>query len=181
MQPIYVSEESEVGGEIERIEIGVAVGQTLRRNSQGVEAQYLNAVGQIGLEVRDHALGVERGDKHQLSARTGEFGYGFCCMAKDGVANPTDLLDEGADNFNLVEGEDLVEGLGSTARIVDGYRSITCQGLDQCSPRSSGAWMGQRLIKGVPSADVVKGFDAQGHNGVPILKEAGRIRPILHP
>ena len=68
MQSVCVSEERKIGGEIERVEISPSVGQTLGGDSQGVEAQCLHPVGQIGLEMRDHALGVERGDKYRPGA-----------------------------------------------------------------------------------------------------------------
>ncbi len=74
MQPVRVAKEDKVRGEVERIQIRAAIGQAIGRDAHRIEAEYQRAVGQIGLNLRNDALGIECRDKDRARAAVGEFG-----------------------------------------------------------------------------------------------------------
>src|SRR5207244_5831807 len=92
VQAVGITEKSKIGGEVQLVEIGAAVGQSIRRDTYGVEAEGLCPVEEIRLELSNHAAGVKRGDEHRAGGRTGEFGYRRGRAPKDGLADPSRLL-----------------------------------------------------------------------------------------
>ena len=88
-----VAEKSEVRGEIERIEIGAAVGQAIGRDPHSIEAKHLGPVGQAEPHLRDGALGIECGHEDRADAAAGEFGYGLRGAAENVAAAAHYFLD----------------------------------------------------------------------------------------
>ncbi len=66
------------------------------------------------------------------------------------------------------EPEDFGETRSGAARIVNRHRRVSGERSHQCPRRPGGLRMGQRFVEGVPSARIVKGLDAQGHDCEPI-------------
>src|SRR6266404_7674749 len=122
MEAVGVAKKGKIRSEIQLVEIGAAVGQPIRRDAHGVEAEDLCPCGEIGLELSSHALSVKRSDEHRASARIGEFCR--CCgrVSKDVLANASRLLDVGAGDVDFVEVENFVEAIGRSTGIVHGNR-----------------------------------------------------------
>ena len=173
MQVFGVAKKSEICGEIQPVEIGAAVGQAIRRDAHGVQGEDLRAFGKIGLELSNRALGVKRGDEHGACARSSEFCYRRGSVSKNGLADASHLLNIGAGDFDFGEAEEFVEGGGRSAGIVNGDGCVPRQGGDKSAAETGGAGMGQRLVKDVPSPNVIEGVYAQGHNE-PVPERADR-------
>src|ERR1700730_5045639 len=65
MQAVGIAKKSKIRSEIQLVEIGAGVGQPIRRDAHGVEAEDLCPCGEIGLELSNRALSVKRGDEHR--------------------------------------------------------------------------------------------------------------------
>src|ERR1700680_4653761 len=131
MEAVGVAKKSKIRSEMQLIEIDAAVGQPIRRDAHGVEAEDLCPCGEIGLELSDHAFGVKRSDEHRASARIGEFCRASARVSKEGLANASLLLDVGAGDVDFVEVENFVEAVGRSAGIVHGNRRIPPEGSDK--------------------------------------------------
>ena len=180
MQSICIAKEGKIRGEIDRIEIGVAVGQAIRWDPHRIEAQHIGIDGQIGPQLCGDTLGVECGDKDRARPGAGEVGHGLRHVAENGAADPRDLLDIHAGDLDMIHIEDRGECLGAAARIVNRYRRLVRQQIEQGPRRSSDPRMGQRLVEGVSAAGIVEGLDAQGHDDEPIPEPQSALGPILH-
>jgi hypothetical protein len=102
MQAVGVTEKRKIGGEVELVEIAGAVGQPISRDAQGVKAESLCSVGEIGLELSNRPLSVKCGDKNRAGRRTGKFRYRRGRAPEDALSDAGRLLNIGAGDFKLV-------------------------------------------------------------------------------
>ena len=163
MQRPGIAKQCEIGREIERVEIGAAVRQAFRWNAHRIEAEDLRPGGEIGLQLLDQPLGIERGDQHRAGAALGQSVDRHGTPAEHLPAKPRNILDIDIGDLDGRDAEDLGETFGGAERIDDCGRRARGERRNQRTARRGGMRVGQRLIKRVAAAEVVKGLDAQGH------------------
>ncbi len=178
VQRLGVAEEGKVGREIERVEIGPAVGEASLRQAHNIEGQNLRPGREIGLELSDQPLGVEAGDQHRPGAAAGKIGDRAGGMAKDRRSDPSEVLDKGSRDLDTVERVNLGKAFRGALRVDDRRRARASKRGDESARRTGRVRMGQRLVQRVAAAQIVEGIDAQRH--CPADCDFRNCRAILH-
>ena len=176
VQRAGVAKQGKIGREVERVEIGAAVGEPRLRDAHRIEAQDWCVLGQIRLKLADQPIGLEGGHQHRARPALRQRGDRRGGAPQHRGANARYILDVNAGDLDLRQSENLGEPFRCAIRIDDRDRRLPREPGQQRARRLGRMRVGQRFIQRVPAAEIVEGLDAQRHDHPilhrPLLREA---------
>ncbi len=172
----HVTQEGEVGGEVDRVEIPRRIRQPVLRQPHGIQREDLAARRQQAGDLLLVDLGVKRGDQHRVGRDGAERGDRLRLQPQPGLAEVFHALHEDAGEMATRDRVEGIERLGGSQRIgvVDGQALKPGQPLHQGAGLGGDTRMAQRLEQAmateivarppaIAAVGVGKGVDLQRH------------------
>ncbi len=164
MVAIALTEEGEVGGEVDRRQILPLVGQQRVGHAHLVQGDHIGAVRHEMADLVDQPAGVEGRDQHDGGAASGQLADRPRRLSRQRLADAGDVLHEGAGDGHrsqIVQGG---EGLELRQRVIDRNRAGGGQPCDQRLALGRCLGMAERLEQRHAAAGIREGLDVQGHD-----------------
>ena len=167
-RPSAVAEESEIGREVERVEIAVGATEQFLGDAHLVESRDLHFRRQQGPQLGQPSLGVEGGEKKRVEvAASRNRCYRLREKTKKRCSEACPILHIGGREAHSSQVVHLGQGGHGTIRIVETDRPCRGQAVEKPLDLGQREGMAQRLEQREAAPERIEGHNVERHGGEP--------------